>query len=112
SDLTQPGGLVPPNGGTVTQGHIQRGPRFVTTCETAHRSLQQGPTDPPTSTILRHPEFRDEGRPHPMRDEDRADDPVPLEGHVGGIRHELAGIPFEEPAPSPPPFPLRPDLHS
>ena len=47
-----------------------------------------------------------------MRDEDRADDAVPLEGHVGGIRHELAGIPFEEAAHIPAPFLLRPDVHS
>src|SRR5207253_5515320 len=91
SDLNEPKRAVQTDCGIVPQRHIEREPRFVTTCETAHRRLQQGPTDPPTSTILRHPEFRDDRRPLPMLDYDSAEDAAPIDDLVGCIVHELGG---------------------
>src|SRR5205085_502428 len=50
-----------------------------------------------SAAVLRHAELGDKRHAHPVRDQDRAHDPVALQGNVRRVRHELTGIAFEEP---------------
>src|SRR5712691_6312538 len=89
SDLAEIHRPVESDGGVVSHRDVERESRLIATREPPHRGFEQRSPEPAPAAVLRHAEFGDERHGHPMRNQDRAYDPVALQGDVGRVRHEL-----------------------
>src|SRR3989454_11668142 len=106
SDLDEIDRPIETDGEVVAYRDVECKSRLIATREPPHRGFEQRSPEPAPAAVLRDAELGDERHAPPVRDQDRAHDPVALQRNVGRVRHELTGIAFEEPghiaAPLPP----------